>query len=363
MFVWFFFLISISFLLMLYNNPKTKKKAFYALLFFLIYFSAFRDGLGQDYSNYLFMMSLVAENGFSYLSEPAFALLALVVDKTFLSPVLFFLLTSIIIVFGICTYIFDDNNNNIVASMLVFCLMPTLFFNTFNVVRQFVATGIFLYSLRYVYQHQFFKYAGLIIIASLFHISAILLIPIYFLLYKKRPIYVYMILAALLYFVSVNLEGLLQYAGVFDARYGVYVSTEEKMGNSIMILLYNILAILLLLKRQNLTDNYHIVTMNMFVLLVVVSDLSFVNFYFFRLSVYFLPSFCIVFPLVVKQYIRFKNWSFFIPATLSLYLFISFILVNNNNPKICPSKILMPQTLVDGYYDYNRYYNRLDVDY
>ncbi len=63
----------------------------------------------------------------------------------------------------------------------LFFYFTTVFFTSLNIQRQTLAFCIFLYALRYVLNREFIKYAGCILIASLFHYSSIVLFPVYFL--------------------------------------------------------------------------------------------------------------------------------------------------------------------------------------
>ena len=73
-------------------------------------------------------------------------------------------------------------------------LCGTFYFFSMNGVRQSVAIMIFYYSFKYIEKHNFKKYAILNGIGFLFHSSAILFIPLYFILNKKYKFKMKMIL-------------------------------------------------------------------------------------------------------------------------------------------------------------------------
>ena len=60
-----------------------------------------------------------------------------------------------------------------------------LYFISMNFMRQFIAALIISFALRYVTEKRFFRFAGYILFASVFHFSALLLLPFWFVLKIK----------------------------------------------------------------------------------------------------------------------------------------------------------------------------------
>lgn len=69
-----------------------------------------------------------------------------------------------------------------VAILLFFGL---LFFFTFTYLRQMIGVGIAALSLKYVYERKWWKFVALVLLATSFHNSAIILLPVYFIPIKK----------------------------------------------------------------------------------------------------------------------------------------------------------------------------------
>lgn len=69
-----------------------------------------------------------------------------------------------------------------VALLLFFAL---LFFFTFTYLRQMIGVGIAGLSLKYVYERKLWKFVACVLLATLFHNSAIILIPIYIIPIRK----------------------------------------------------------------------------------------------------------------------------------------------------------------------------------
>lgn len=99
-------------------------------------------------------------------------------------PFSFVLLFCSIIVFSAFTFVIKKYSIDISFSFFLIIALG-IFGNTFNAVRQYLALAMFLFSIKYIRTGGFIKYLILILIASLFHSSAIVLVPIYFIRYFK----------------------------------------------------------------------------------------------------------------------------------------------------------------------------------
>ncbi len=65
--------------------------------------------------------------------------------------------------------------------MFFFVIANGFFFWTFDGIRQSIAIMIFFYAIRFIIEKNIFNYSIWIFFASLFHLSAIILLPVYFL--------------------------------------------------------------------------------------------------------------------------------------------------------------------------------------
>ncbi len=82
-------------------------------------------------------------------------------------------------------FVFKSVPARLLPLSLFFLFTDEQFFLSMNLVRQFIAMGIFLFALRYVTSRSLFKYILMIMLASFFHYSAIILLLVYFLPFKK----------------------------------------------------------------------------------------------------------------------------------------------------------------------------------
>lgn len=75
------------------------------------------------------------------------------------------------------------SEGRIMSMLLYFSLL--FFILDMSGLRQGFALSIFFYSLQYIYKRRFWPYLGLLLLAGSFHWSAYLLIPLYFVIFKR----------------------------------------------------------------------------------------------------------------------------------------------------------------------------------
>ena len=333
---------------------RKKNKYLNLFILFLVYMSAFRAGLGQDYENYIIKMGYAIEDQILLFDEPFFTIITQIVDKTILSPVFLFLIYAAVTIYCICRFFSDDCGEYSAIAIVIFCLMPTLFFNTFNLVRQFAATGVFFYSLRFIQQQKIIPFSLCILVATCFHLSSLVLFPLYFVLDKKfsKRVLFLVVLSGILIFPV--LQQILSYSMIFDDRFSLYFDSSESMGSSTMIILYNVIGILIIIKQKEFTSVQDRIAFNLFFLLILFSDASLITFYYYRFSIYFLPVFCYIFPKVITLYTS-RRISNAASIAMSILLFFSLISSGVNNKKIVPEKIYSISTIVDTNFQEPKY--------
>jgi hypothetical protein len=80
-------------------------------------------------------------------------------------------------------FIFKSINQKLLPLLIFFLFVDEYFFWSMNGVRQFAAMAIWLVAIKQIINKKFFKFVFFIFIASLFHKSALLLFPFYFVPY------------------------------------------------------------------------------------------------------------------------------------------------------------------------------------
>lgn len=182
-----------------YKNKKNKVY-FYSLAFIVIVlFCGLRFFVGNDYSGYYYNFQRISTYNLSFFEqrwEPGIYLIIQIFENSKIGY-FFFLFTCSVI-----TYIFIFKAliyENVLQWGIFFTFTLGLLIMANDQVRQAVSLSIFLFSIKYIEQNNFKKYLKWIIVAALFHYSAIALIPIYFLKNVKLNSFIFSILIIVTY--------------------------------------------------------------------------------------------------------------------------------------------------------------------
>lgn len=355
MFIWLAFYsleIILLYLAFCVGGTKKQKKILYGLsLFVALYFSAFRDGLGTDYQGYVEKLGWSTKLELQFENEIFFVALSKIIESTILSPIFYFFVCSLVTVFGIWEYLSDEKNTFKFLGLLIFLSMPGMFFNTFNLTRQFFSTAIFLYSLKFINAKKILKYTICILIAMMMHTSAIILWPLYFVLNKQYKLVAYFTFFIVAFILVYSLEPIITSIALFSGKYGLYVNTDEVMKSSTIVIICNIMVgyyMFFINRKQNeKMSSYMTMGMNLFILFTVFSNLSYINFFFFRISIYFIPAVCLAIPYILYKMIHSRDITSVICIVFALVYFLSFIINNFDNSIVCPDAILWISSLFD----------------
>lgn len=94
-----------------------------------------------------------------------------------------FVIIALIITAAVMLYIYFYSEKPYLS--IFFFLTFGLFFNSMDFMRQMIAAGVILYALQFVKKKQFIRFLALVLFASVFHVSALIMIPFYFILRIK----------------------------------------------------------------------------------------------------------------------------------------------------------------------------------
>ena len=314
------------------------RRLLYLFVFFIIaYFSSFRDGLGHDYSNYVDVIKY-AQFEFN-LKEPGYYLLVEFIRKYDLSEVIFFIFFSITTnAFLLITY---TKSRSFYFSVLIYIFLPILFFNTFNVVRQWCSAAIIVYGFKYIVESNLLKYSLCVLLGAFFHLSAFVMLPFYFLLQLKLSSTLYLICLFLSFFIGTVISpDVSSILGEYINFYAHYFSdTENAQGTNLLGLSFNLIFVYFCLNKNRLVfDKFSNVYFNAFFILVLLYNFIPSFFYLYRLTIYFLAAL----PLALcLPYGRLKNWILYSNFILFIYflLFIFFLVSNVDNSRVIPDSI------------------------
>lgn len=149
--------------------------------------AAIREGVGYDYNSYGTMF-LSSRYRFEFLmrndkNEKGFLLpLKYLSDFTDYYQILFIIMAAVFAA-AVMIYIYLYTEK---AYLGVFCFLTFgVFFNTLCFLRQMLAAVVVMYALQYIKKKQFLRFLVLVLFASTFHVSALLMVLFYFILQIK----------------------------------------------------------------------------------------------------------------------------------------------------------------------------------
>lgn len=170
-----------------YNKNKNKKRiniVFLCGCFSLLFiYSALRVNIGWDYTMYTRGFYKMARSGFETLEyqswEYGFNLLTKVIALLTKDSRIYIAVISAVCLAG-PFYVILRYSKKIWLSVLLYINLY-FFYCTMNFLRQSIAISIIMFAYTFLINRKLLPYLLLILIASCFHVTALLMIPVYFL--------------------------------------------------------------------------------------------------------------------------------------------------------------------------------------
>lgn len=286
-------------------------------IFILILLSVLRWDIGNDYYNYILSTQhsvlVYKEYGF----RKGFQLLnkGTEIGKTifeyifydFPDPVIW-IIGSLSIITIFFWYVTLKKYNCLFWGFFVI-LFYGILFNSWDQVRQGVAISIFLYSIYFIESKQIIKYLLFGILAFLFHTSAIIIFPLYFITRIRLKIWVILLLVSIFLFGYISKLWLELLSPIFNAIsiYERYVSQTQGQedivsatGTIIKTIIYTTLIIFIYRK--------YTVIGNILLFGIILYLFSCTNPLIIRVANYGLFSICLGLPLFFKIYYKNKKF-------------------------------------------------------
>lgn len=209
-------------------------------------------------------------------------------------------------------YLFLKHDNfNINIGISIFIFLCTGFITSFNIMMQMIAVSISTLSYKYIFKKDFLKFFLVILIASSFHSTALLLIPVYFLwgkenekdlnLLNKRAL----ILIPIFLIFILNIEYLMSLLTSIDifSDYNSYTLGNNRGSNRDIIIKFMFLILVFILRKPLILHDKRNKLFIIFALLNFIIGLTggfspFIK----RMGLYFEVSQIILFPTIIKLY-------------------------------------------------------------
>lgn len=274
----------------------------YAIL--LIIVSSFRYDVGMDYQAYEVMFNHITVWQEQNVSELGFVLLCKMCTLINGSAQMMFMICAIYTILLLYKS-FRLFSPNIVASLFFFMCMGQLYLTTFNAVRQYIAIAIFAYSIKFILEKKAIKYVLSIMLATMFHNTAIILLPLYYLLPQKVSKVVKISFLVLL----TGSIGVIT-SIILNSPYAIYLEFEKYAKEvSIIDYLYLMFGLLIMVfesklmrlyNDRNIFFNINFLCVVLFFLNIVFSGTPIIM-VTTRLNYYFIVFYAIIFVRLIKD--------------------------------------------------------------
>ncbi len=191
------------------NDETVKRYVVYGSLGLFVLFFGFRGFILTDWMTYYTyfndlewyqVLYFFDESKFGY--EPGFAIFCMLCKSVF--PDYFFMQVMVTFINAFALYqFFKRYTNNIPLGIMLFVVFEGIFIAT-NLIRNSVAISLFLMALPYLEERKPIKYFALCLLATSFHLSALIYFPLYFFLHIRLNKWVYLaiFIAANIAFIS-----------------------------------------------------------------------------------------------------------------------------------------------------------------
>lgn len=288
MFIYYIVFLFFIMVGLVYNFGFSKKynAKIVGICFFVMFLlSSLRaKSVGTDTASYIdFFSFLQLDNMNSMLAlrlEIGFRYLIILVKSIYDSPQFFIVITSAIINFGMALYIYKSSYNVFLSVMIYYCFF---FLNSMNIQRQYVAMAIGVGAIYCIKNKKKFKAGLCIVIGSLIHISAIvLLVPVildYAVSNKKTNKFLITFVCIVLLFY----ESIIYIVAQYSSRMRYYVASDKYVGTqrlSVTVIVFLLLTMMIidLIKKKKGTvkeNNYYLVMSVISLGLSFISNLNF----------------------------------------------------------------------------------------
>lgn len=295
-------------LLILMTYPKLKKYKNMYCTFLGAWFSVlivFRDySVGIDTNVYMYRFVRFAEtewrNLFAladlYSFEYGFVILNKLLGYVILSSRWFVAIVSLFSIVVLCKRISEESS----IPWLSFYIFVTcgLHANSLNLLRQFLAIILVFYSYRFVERKEVFKFIGIIVLAATMHVSALCVLPVYWIVQVKFSkgiiLAVLGVTSVIIVAGNVIIYKLIvytPYAHLIDAN----VRGEGAVGLTVICIIFFIFIILILGKRDNFKNKNMYIVIGLLAMIIcgmtfVVSGIERILPYFFIMLLIIIPN-------------------------------------------------------------------------
>ena len=233
-------------------------------------------------------------------NEPLFALFTYVTRLMTDNYVVYLTLSSLPLMFGLCL-ILKESSDDSFLSIIIFCAIGTFTFCMAGL-RQSMAIGFCLIAYYFAERKKILPYFLFVFIAFLFHNSSIVFVIVY-LLKKIKVTYFQWLLVLFGLFVGITKwGGIAAFIGLFGSRFASYMLNNSSLNLTMFVVMFMLFIVCWIFRKKYLKDNENgNMLFNMAFLAITFQAMTPVVGEFFRISMYFSFSLCLLVPGVLKR--------------------------------------------------------------
>lgn len=247
----------LSAILLSIEQKRNNKLIYFIAILIPAVFAALRYQVGTDYMNYVYM----------YRDSVQSSLGQFISSNKFGNEIGIYVVSNIAKYFGgikiyfglmafLSAYFFTSGlkrcNKTVLVGIATFLFLATSYTTGFNTIRNVLAATIVFWGFHFIFENSFWKYVVTIVLAMLFHTTAIIALPLFF-LWNPASKSIKMSWKTLLIIVAViitcaNFPGILSRVPIFN-RFITYLNPNIDTANRNFLLLLIIYTAILLLRK------------------------------------------------------------------------------------------------------------------
>ena len=307
------------------KSKKRRQKIFFFVAFIqlFLFLGLRRIDVGVDLQNYIPFLKRVIEFNYKELFtigfEPGYNMYCSIIMGIFKNEQIFLIITAAITLFGAGYFIYK-NSKNYFFSIFIYVTFQFYIF-LFSGLRQAIAISILLLSTKFIKERKVIKFVILVLLAGMFHKSAFIFLPAYFIAYKKITTkYIVTIIG-----IGVMLFLLREHVMIFVTRYlytGYDTLDNQGGGYGLLLLLLILFMAAFYFKKNTLEiDGTNIIWYNYSIIAILIQMLASIEGNVARLTMYYSISMVILIPNVLEA-IKPKEISYVGKIILTVLLFV-----------------------------------------
>lgn len=310
------------------------KKALLILAFVvLLVFAGVRYGFGNDFFSYEKNYDAIQNGGTSSFEKQVFFNLLLRYSPSF-SWVIF--ITSVLTIVPVYKLISKYVAPEIAwVSVFIYCINPYLFLMSLSALRQSLATSMFIFAVFFAFKRKLIPYVILILCATLFHTSAIVLLPFYFVANDRKVsvklVVIFTCLFLALFFSAPLLDNVAQFVlDIFDNKqYDYYY--DQGATNSVRATILSSFYLVYILINLPRLEGATLMCSKLYLLGCFFSVLAFRLSMLTRLQMYFDIFSLVSLPMILLENIKLNEKSvytllnkYILPALMFIVYFLRY---------------------------------------